>query len=187
MRTHSLIYDDFFGEPKRTRALIHRQDVRDILYNDGVTYPNIAQLPESVELEIEEKLRGIFGPTFSKAISFARYSFENVTPPHWAHSDFNIAQFLGMIYLNEDREDHGTVTLKHRELGFERHPESEFEKSVLLAHANKHDEWEVTFNCPAKFNRLFILDAAMIHAAMSGYGSAKEDGRLVVSVFFNVG
>lgn len=187
MRTHSLIYDDFFDEPKRARALIHAAEMRDRKYVDGVTYPNIALLPESVEFEIEEKLRRIFGPLFKKVISFARYSLADVTPPHWAHSDFNIAQFLAMIYLNEGREDHGTVTLRHRELGFERHPESEFEKSVLLGHANKHDEWEVTFTCPAKFNRLFILDAALVHAAMSGYGSTRESGRLVVSVFFNVG
>lgn len=154
---------------------------------DGVTYPNIAMLPDSVGFEIEEKLRTIFGPTYKTVLTFARYSLANGTPPHWAHSDFNIAQFLGLIYLNEGKHGHGTVTLKHRELGFERHPESELEKEVLLSHANKKDEWDVNFYCPAKFNRLFILDAALIHAAMSGYGDNRQDGRLVVSVFFNVG
>lgn len=187
MKTHSLIYDDFFDEPKRAKALINAQEMRDIPYQDGVTYPNIAMLPASVEEEIELKLRGIFGPGFQKVISFARYSFKNVTPPHWAHSDFNIAQFLGMIYLNEGKEPFGTATLRHRELGFEYHPESEFQKSILLGHANKKDEWEVTFQCPAKFNRLFILDAALVHAAMGEYGETKDDGRLVVSIFFNVG
>jgi hypothetical protein len=45
----------------------------------------------------------------------------------------------------------------------------------------------VTFECPAKFNRCFILDASLIHAALGEYGETKEDGRLVISVFFNVG
>lgn len=187
MRTHSLIYDDFFDEPMRAKALINAAEMKDRIYDDGVVYPNIAMLPESVEEEIIKKLTGIFGPTFRKVISFARYSFEGVTPPHWAHSDFNIAQFLGMIYLNTGRDEFGTATLRHRELGFERHPHTEFQKSILLGHANKKDEWEVTFQCPAKFNRLFILDASLVHAAMGEYGKTKEDGRLVVSIFFNVG
>lgn len=183
-----MIFDDFFKEPKRARALIGMMEMRDEKYLDGVVYPNIARLPESVLAEIYENLQTIVGPGFTPVLSFARYSFKDGSPPHWAHSDRNIAQFLALIYLNEDTDAQrlGTCTLRHRELGFESHPESDFEKTLLIHHANKREMWDVTFECPAKFNRCLILNADLVHAAMGEYGSTKDDGRLVVSCFFNL-
>lgn len=163
-------------------------DMRDEKYKDGVTYPNIARLPESVVAEIYENLQTIVGPAFTPVLSFARYSFKDGNPPHWAHSDRNIAQFLALIYLNDDKEAEkfGTCTLKHRELRFESHPDTDLEKQVLISHANKRDEWDVTFECPARYNRCFILNADLVHAAMGEYGSSRDNSRLVVSVFFNL-
>lgn len=188
MKNHSMIFDDFFKNPARTKALINSQEMFDAKYTDGVTYPNIAKLPDSVMDEIEENLRLIVGPRFTHVLSFARYSFADTKPPHWAHSDYNIAQFLGLIYLNDDAESFnaGTAVLRHKEFKFETHPESEFHKQILLHHANSRDEWEITFECPGRFNRLFILNAALVHAAMGEYGKSRDDGRLVISVFFNL-
>jgi len=189
VRNHSMIFDDFFEDPRRAKALINMQDMADVKYDDGVVYPNIARLPASVEEEIVGNLASVIGgDRFKLKLAFARYSFGHTMPPHWAHSDMNIAQFLGLIYLNEGPDAHkfGTCTLRHKELGFETHPETEFQKQILLAHANKRDEWEVTYECPARFNRLMILNAALVHAAMGEYGSNKDDGRLVVSVFFDL-
>lgn len=186
MKTHSIIVDDFFDEPLRARALINAQEMKDVQYKDGVTYPNIALLPDSVAEEIQTKLRQIVGPGFQEVISFARYSFHDSNPPHWAHSDGNIAEYLALIYMNGDNERAGTACLRHVELGMEEHPETEFQKNILLAHANKREEWEVVFECPARWNRLFILNARLIHAAMGQFGESKLDGRLVVSVFFNL-
>lgn len=185
MLNHSMIFDDFFKDPMRIKALINMEPMRDEKYVDGVTYPNITRLPQSVHQELHDNLTTIFGPQLQEVLSFARYSFKGVTPPHWAHSDREIAQFLGLIYLSEAPED-GTAVVRHKELNFETHPHDELRKDILLAHANKRDEWEVTFMCPARFNRLFILNAELVHAAMAEYGSTKEDGRLVISTFFNV-
>jgi hypothetical protein len=189
LKNHSMIFDEFFAEPLRTKALINTMEMQDETYEDGVTYPNIAHLPLSVKDEIQKNMKQLVGPGFKEVLSFARYSFKDVVPPHWAHSDRNIAQFLALIYLNDDKESErfGTVCLRHKELGFETHPEKDFEKTALLGHANMRDEWEITFACPGRFNRCFILNADLIHAAMGEYGSRKEDGRLVVSVFFNLG
>lgn len=186
MKTHSIIVDDFFDDPKRAKALINMQEMKDVQYSDGVTYPNIALLPDSVAAEIGTKLRQICGPGVQEVISFARYSFAESNPPHWAHSDGNIAEYLALIYMNEERDYAGTACLRHLELGMEEHPKTEFQKSILLGHANKREEWEVIFECPARWNRLFILNANLIHAAMGQYGENKDDGRLVVSVFFNL-
>lgn len=181
-----MIFDDFFSDPRRAKALINRQEMKSIKYMDGVTYPNIAILPDSVADEVKSNLTKVFGPGFTEVLSFARYSFHETKPPHWAHSDFNIAQFLALIYLNEGDEKAGTACLRHKEFKFESHPETEFQKQILLHHANAKDEWEVVFECPAKFNRLFVLNASLVHAAMGQYGETKNDGRLVISVFFNL-
>lgn len=185
MKNHSMIFDDFFKDPRRAKALINMQEMKDIPYVDGVTYPNIAQLPPSVHQEMCDNLRTVVGPAFKEVISFARYSFESTHPPHWAHSDHEIAQFLALIYLNES-EELGTCCLKHSELGFETHPQTDFHKQVLISHANYRQEWEQTFVCPGRFNRCLILNTELIHAAVGQFGSTRDDGRLVISVFFNL-
>ena len=190
MKNHSMIFDDFFKDPVKTKALVDQQEMKDVKYDlDGVVYPAVARLPESVEIEIQNNMRQIVGPRFDPVLAFARYSFKDVKPPHWAHSDNNISQFLALIYLNEDAEtrNDGTVVLKHKEFKFESHPETDFHKQILLHHANSKEEWEETFRCPARFNRIFILNARLVHAAAGQYGSNRMDGRLVISVFFNLG
>ncbi len=183
MKTHSMIFDDFFKDPYRAKALINQMDMSDETYKDGVTYPNIARLPESVVDEIYTNMAFIVGPAFQPVLSFARYSFEGGNPPHWAHSDRQIANYLALIYLSEGA---GTCVLRHKAMDFESHPESELKRAILLSHANKRDEWEVTYECPGRFNRCFILNADLIHAAVGEYGFTRRDGRLVVSVFFNL-
>jgi hypothetical protein len=188
MKNHSLIVDDFFINPKRVKELIDQEDIQDYKFSDGVVYPGIIKLPTTVHDELYVNMQAVFGPRFKEVLSFARYSFEHTKPPHWAHSDGNIAQFIGLIYLNEDKNAqlYGTCTLRHNKYGFETHPKNDFEKDILLKQANSRSEWKITFKCPAKFNRLFCLSADLIHAAMGQYGKTKADGRLVLSVFFNL-
>jgi hypothetical protein len=188
MKSHSMIVDDFFTDPRSARVSINGQDMRDEVYKDGVTYPNIARLPRHILKEAEENLKSLFGPTVQLVLSFARYSFKHTKPPHWAHSDRDIAQFLALIYMNEDQEAEkfGTCTLKHISHGFDSHPQNEMQKEILLREANARQMWEKTFTCPGKYNRAFILNAELIHAALGEYGSSKDDGRLVISIFFNL-
>lgn len=183
-----MIVDEFFSDPHYTRQLINSVEMRDEKYDDGVTYPNIARLPDAVENEILRNMKFVVGHGFSPVLQFARYSFKGVTPPHWAHSDRNISQYLALIYLNDNKEagKFGTVTLKHKQFGMEHHPTTDLLKDVLITHANKKDEWLVTFECPGTFNRCLILNADLIHASRGEFGSTKDDGRLVVSVFFNL-
>lgn len=183
-----MVFDDFFDDPIRAKALIDMEEMTDELYSDGVVYPNIIRLPDSVRDEIGQKMQFAVGPGFREVLSFGRYSFIHTNPPHWAHSDYNIAQYLALIYLSHAPNPGwpGTVLLKHRVLGFESHPDNELRKDILLNEANSKDQWQVMFECPSKFNRAFLLNAAIIHAAGPAYGLTKTDGRLVISVFFNL-
>lgn len=182
-----MIFDDFFSDPAGVRADIDAADMADIKYqHDGVVYPNIVLLPASVREEVVRGLERVFGP-IAVELAFARYSFKDTKPPHWAHSDREIADFLALIYLSQGDEAAGTACVRHKIHKIETHPTSEFHKRVLIDHANKRDQWDVTFNCPEKFNRLLILNTELVHAAMGEYGAGREDGRLVISVFFNAG
>lgn len=181
-----MIFDDFFADPVRVREIIHAAEMKDIEYSDGVTYPNITLLPEEVEKETIQNLESVFGP-ITPVISFARYSFAGGKPPHWAHSDREIAEFLALIYLSHDGGHFGTSVLNHKEFTIDQHPDNDFGKKVLLEDANRKEAWKIVYTCPSKFNRLFVLNADLIHAAMGEYGKDKDDGRLVISVFFNLG
>ena len=140
MKNHSLIFDDFFSAPLNVKHVINAQPMEDIKYQDGVVYPNIAMIPPAVQEEIITKLENVFGPIDVKLL-FARYSFAGTKPPHWAHSDREIAEFLGLIYLNVDHPECGTAVLRHIEHGFENHPTDPEMQKVLIADANNRDQW----------------------------------------------
>ncbi len=188
LTNHSLVVDNFFEYPKYIKDIIDGEKMSDQLYMDGVTYPHIVAMPKTVFTEVDTNLKKLFGPSINYAVSFARYTFENTNPPHWAHSDRNIAEFLCLIYLNDNKvaERFGTHTLRHKATGLENHPRNDNEKALLLREANDKDAWEITYTCPAKYNRAFILNTDLIHAAHGGYGSNQMDGRLVATVFFDV-
>lgn len=187
MKNHSMIFDDFFENPEEVKRMIDAAPMKDIKFGlDGVTYPNITELPHPVFMNARDNLEQIFGPITPK-VWFARYSFENSKPPHWAHSDREISQYLALVYLSEGPPPSGTFALRHQALGFETHPTKEDERKALIEDSNNLEAWDFTFECPAKFNRLLILNNDFIHAAGNPYGTTKEDGRLVISLFFDIG
>lgn len=188
MKPHSLIFDDFFKDPNEAKRLCSDMPIMDYPASDGVVYPGIIDLPKKVRKEIDENFKTIYGPMYDPQLVFGRYSMEDMDPPNWAHSDGNMAQFLGLIYLFGAPlgNKYGTYMLRHIVKGFELHPRDEEQKQLLLSQSNEREAWEETFYCPAKFNRLFILSADYIHAAGKSFGLDQLGSRLVISVFFNL-
>lgn len=188
MRYHSQVLDNFFKDPHRVRELIKNAEMKNELGPDGVTYPGIVKLPEEVVLELKSNLLMYFGDNIEFHMAFARYSFQLMDPPHWAHSDQDLADFVGLIYLNPTdtaEESGGTYLLKHKKFGFEIAQTVE-QKKILLQEANDRHNWNETFYMPARFNRISILNSQYIHAAANKYGDDKDNARLVVSVFFSL-
>lgn len=186
MKPHSLIFDDFFKNPEEVRKLCDQMPTMDYKASDDVTYPGIIELPKKVRAEVEDNFKQVYGKMFNPQLMFGRYSMTHMDPPNWAHSDGNMAQMLGLIYLSKDDGKHGTYMLKHIS-GFEHHPRTEKQKEFLLRDSNERAAWTETYYCPSRYNRLFILSADYIHAAGKSYGEMQNDSRLVISVFFNVG
>lgn len=188
MKQHSMIFDDFFDNPNKAKSLCDEMPLMDYPASDGVVYPGIIMLPPPVEKEVKEKFKSIFGVLFKPQLIFGRYSLNTMNPPNWAHSDRNMASHLGLIYLSGSPvgNEHGTYMLRHTDTGMETHPQSSKDMTILLEDSNDKELWEQTYYCPAKFNRLFILNADYIHAAGKSFGSEQATGRLVISVFFNL-
>lgn len=187
MNQHSMIIDDFFDHPYRTREMLLECEIIDHKADDGVTYPGIIKLPEVLDYDIQRKLNYLFQNRLESALNFARYSMSTMTPPNWAHSDYNMTQFVGLIYMNPNpRPDDGTWLVKHKLAQFETHPATDEQKEILLRDSNDKHLWSKTFFCPAKFNRIFIINAEYLHAAGPSYGTNRDNSRLVVTSFFTL-
>lgn len=188
MKQHSMIIDDFLDNPQHTRDQLLIQPMMDYKASDNVTYPGIIELPESVQTEVKYKLNYLFqGRLSDKITMFARYSMADMAPPHWAHSDYEMAEFTGLIYMNPKHPpDDGTYLVRHKIEQFEEHPVNDHQVKVLLDDSNQKHLWLKTFHCPARFNRLFIANARQLHAAGPSYGTRKETSRLVITVFFHL-
>jgi hypothetical protein len=187
MRFHSQVYDDFFDNPESVRKFLEAEPMKDEIAEDGVTYPGIVRLPEIITNEIRKKTEKII-PDVNISLMFARYSFSQMLPPHWAHSDKEMADFVGLIYLSPkaDEMKDGTLLLRHKVYDLETHPEEGGMRDILIKHANTLDMWEETFYFPARYNRMAILSADYIHAAASRFGFNKDEARLVITVFFKL-
>lgn len=188
MKLYSLIIDNFFTNPEQLRKQCDELPMTDHLASDGVVYPGIVEFTEDIKFEIENTFREIYDDKFDPQLTFGRYSIDGMKQPHWAHSDGNMAEFLGIIYLFKVplTNSHGTYILKHIEEEFELHPRTEHQKHLLLSQTNDRDKWEKTYYCPAKYNRLFILNSDYIHAPGDKFGSDRVNGRFIISTFFNL-
>lgn len=155
--------------------------------SDNVTYPGIVELPDSIKDDLIDKFEDLYGDSFHPRLMFARHSYEKMSPPHWAHSDLNMAKYVGLIYLSPtDYPWDGTYCLRHKKTGLEVHPRNQKEIDIVIGDSNNKDLWDTIYTCPSRFNRLFVLNARYIHAAAYRYGDSRENSRLVLSVFFDL-
>jgi hypothetical protein len=87
MIQHSMIIDDFLPDPIAAREDMLKQEMMDYKASDNVVYPGIIELPRQVQSDIINGLVQCFGDRIQiNPTLFARYSFETMTPPNWAHS-----------------------------------------------------------------------------------------------------
>lgn len=186
MISHSMILEEFFEEPEDVKAELDSIEMTDHVASDGVTYPGIIDLEDTVLAHlIHAKLQTIFS-TFKPVHTFARYSYRDMTPPNWAHSDRDMTQMLALIYLNKDNGAPATFTLEHIDAGFNKTPQDEYNRKLLLRDSNDLDKWRIVDEFKGYFNRCVVLNADYIHAASPSFGNSKENARCVLTCFFNI-
>lgn len=197
MKIHSVIIDDFLYDAEDFRKYAVKRSYSGVTNpQDGVVYPDVTiDIPEEIKLEITEKLSLICGTLTQDyavkvhpKVMFMRLSKKGVHVPNQAHTDKNIADYTLLLYLNVDEEcQGGTDILEHIE-GMKIHPQNEEEKVIWEKDANIPEQWVKVGFCPMKFNRAFLLRSDLFHRAqpVGGFGKTNEDGRLVLTVFFNL-
>lgn len=62
---------------------------------------------------------------------------------------------------------------------------AEFMERVLNADTNDPDKWEELCTVPIRFNRLMLFRPQQYHAAGVGFGTSKENGRLIYVNSYN--
>lgn len=184
-------FDDFFDEP-----LVAQKEILDGNFEnfvspwDGVTYPGINQnLPDWVKEYVIERLSAIVGGPIAPVAIFARVtSAATGAAPHRIHSDRLMAEFSAHIYISGFwPEGAGTTFWTHVSEGHVHDDHTD----VATITRDMHDasQWERSIACQGAFNRVLIHDASFYHSAepVGGWGDSPQNGRVVVTCFFNKG
>ena len=153
---------------------------------DGATYPGISdQVPEAAIERLTYALSWVAGYRVVIKICAFRLSVEGTVPPQWAHSDLEVARFASFLHINPTPS--ATVLLRHRETGMVEHPSTEEEVEILRRDQNDEGAWDIIGGIYCRPNRLAVLQAGLIHAALPrlGYGTNAENGRLILWTFFD--
>ena len=151
--------------------------------HDGVVYPDLViDLPASVMQEVAEK---IGATTF---LPFLRLSTTNTAvAPHQAHNDITHGDYTFLLYMQDGPG--GTSLVKHKELDMHDGLTTELEEKVWNRDTNNPDKWDVTHLFKMKANRAVWYPSNYMHRAepIGGFGEGTQDGRLVLTLFFNKG
>ena len=105
------------------------------------------------------------------------------------HTDDSMGSLSFMLYLN--RNEHcigGTSFVAHKKTGLNSAPTNQKQVEVWRQDTNNFDAWAITGMCPMVENRAAIFEASKMHRALpvGGFGKGAEDGRLVLTMFFDL-
>lgn len=188
MKLHATIIDDFFARPEALRHYAIAQEFGVVEGPiDKVKYEGIAErVPQSFLDESRRAISKVLGGAINIKFSCMRISIEGSKPPHWAHTDLIMSQYLAIVYLDLNARG-GTVTVAH-ESGMKENPIDESGVDIWREDTNNPAKWQERSFCSAEFNRCLIVPCNIFHAAIpqEGYGTNSENGRLVLIMFFDV-
>lgn len=184
------IRDDFFPDPDKAWGQVVSGQFKDIVSPvDGIIYPAInTDLPKEIVEYFTGGVSGIMGARAIPNHIFARATTKNTpSAPNKIHSDKIMGDFSAHVYISKKwPEGSGTSFWSHKTEG-SRH-EEKTNVDIINADMNRIEPWTKILTCHAKFNRLLIHDAKSWHCAepVGGFGETEEDGRVVLTMFFNL-
>jgi len=190
MRPVLAVFDGFFRDPEQVRRDILAGPFADVCNPvDGVSYPDInIEVPPYVSEYVVTRLEEIFSAKVNPKVIFARLTrATGRKAPHAVHSDRIMGQYSAHVYISREwPEGAGTSFWTHVTEG-SRHDENT-DIDLIAKDYNDLSQWEKTINCQGLFNRVLIHDACFWHCAepIGGWGDSPENGRVVLTCFFDV-
>ena len=115
---------------------------------------------------------------------FARATYAGLAAENKIHSDLVMGSFAAHVYLSLDwPAGSGTSFWTNKLLGM-RHTAG---MDPATIRSNSVEDWDRYLSAQAVFNRMLIHRGDAWHLAepVGGWGSTPEDGRLVVTCFFD--
>ena len=153
---------------------------------DGLVYPDVTdQIPEFIFDQVHDGLEAAMGRDVTINMMFMRLTSEQTSgAPHQAHNDSVMGSFTLLLYLNDGPG--GTSFVKHRETGMDAQPTTPEQYEAWVRDTNVPDAWEITEMVDMKENRANIIESERMHRAepVGGFGNSAEDGRIVLTAFF---
>lgn len=184
------VFDDFFAEIESVREEIVCGEFGPYESPwDGVRYPGIQKdVPEWVKQMFHVKLSKICEAEIQDVATFARLTTLDLPPaPHAIHADSSMAQFSAHLYLSRQWPvGSGTSFWKHRTEGTTH--SSKTDVTRVTADSHVEEAWEKYVAVQGAYNRACVHAANLWHRAepYGGWGSRPDDGRLVLTCFFNI-
>ncbi len=176
------VYDAVLPDPVAYRAAVLAQPFGDVTVGPAV-FRGLAELGPVDELTawIVAHL-----PALQPTLTFARQSPAGQQEPNYIHTDVDMGQWTGILYLNPDPPaGDGTTFWKHRETGAMQ-AQARTPDEALAEGAAWRDlsQWVPVATVPAAFNRLVIFEAPAFHsrAIADNYG-AGQTARLIQVIF----
>lgn len=193
-----LIIDDFLTDPHvaRTKALALEYDPA---LKDG-NYPGVLSAQPLPIPGLDQAVSAIIGtpvqPQAGTSHSYCRLTLANDKGLSGVHID--PCFYSGILYLNLPEHCRGgTEFYQHKRTGLDRVPAdtgqmlaagyadpNQLIEEVVNGDTLKPSKWEKQFTVPMRFNRLVLFSPWMFHNSARGFGTGKDNGRLVHLMFF---
>lgn len=168
----------------------------DVIENAQAYRQDMLQLPfETIDLgakqfhgiarcdgtELTQKITSTF-PQLRPTLTFARQSPYKQREPHFIHTDVDMGDWTGILYLNPyPLCNDGTDFWKHLETGDI--GSLGYQDEVLW----NHHKWAKWQHAPAEFNRLVLFPAHLYHSRAIYENYGKGDTARLVQVIFGTG
>lgn len=197
-----LIVDDFLADPWAARRAALALE-----YDPARQHGNFPGLNSSAPLDTAgldaavSRLLGVkLGPAPGTQHGHCRLTPKGAKGRSGVHID--PAAYSGILYLSRPEDcahadAGGTDFFRHRRTGLEAVPQDAAkiaasgyaDINALIEDVVNRDtllpgKWERTLRVPARFNRLLLFSPWQFHNAAPGFGTAPDDARLVMLLFF---
>lgn len=178
-----LVFDDVLVAPFDYRAACLAMPRRSHELAPDVVFHGIAQAPDR---QLSDWIEARF-PQLEATMSVTRLAPLGQREPNAIHTDCDLGQWTGILYLNPDPpEGDGTTFYRERATGAEVSTAATLDERLDEGFRWRNaDLWEPTQTVAAQFGRLVLFPSAAFHsrAIFDNYGADTTSARLVQIVF----
>ncbi len=198
-----IVVDDFLDNPHQFREAALRQNFpapKEPMPYAGLN-SEFPQLVNGYDAMISDIVGEPLVPARGVVNGHFRIALDGDKGTAGVHID--IAHWTTVLYLTlpddcPDGAAGGTHLFRHKATGSDHAPydeqelvamgfatPQEFMDRVVTADTNDRDKWDELITVPMRFNRLMILRPQQYHVAGRGFGTSKENARLVYVNSYN--